>query len=69
MVDNLRRFNLVSPLNEVPNIFWKLDRWRGYYRFKLLIRIGALAVIWPIWLHKNDKIFNYKNYFLMQVIY
>jgi hypothetical protein len=69
MVDNLRRFNLVPPLNEVPNIFWKLDRWRGYHRFKLPIRIGALAVIWPIWLHRNDKIFNYKNYFLMQVIY
>jgi hypothetical protein len=38
-------------------------------RFKLLLRVGALAVIWALWLSRNDKIFNDKNCSLLQVIY
>jgi hypothetical protein len=35
----------------------------------MLIRMGALAVIWSLWLCRNDKGFNDKNYSLLQVIY
>jgi hypothetical protein len=31
--------------------------------------VGALAVIWSLWLCRNDKVFNDKNSSLMQVIY
>lgn len=39
------------------------------HRFKLLIRVGAFAFIWSLWLCRNDKVFNDKNSSLMQVIY
>jgi hypothetical protein len=35
----------------------------------VLIRVGALAVIWSLWLCRNDKKFNDKNYYLLQIIY
>jgi hypothetical protein len=35
----------------------------------MLIRMGALAVIWSLWLYRNDKVFNDKNCFLLHVIY
>ena len=38
-------------------------------RFKLFIRIGMIAVIWSLWLCRNDKVFSDKNASLMQVIY
>jgi hypothetical protein len=38
-------------------------------RFRMLIRMGALAVIWSLWLCRNDKVFNNKNYSFLQVIY
>jgi hypothetical protein len=31
-------------------------------RFRRLIRMGALAVIWALWLCRNDKIFNGKTF-------
>jgi hypothetical protein len=31
--------------------------------------VGALAIIWSLWLYRNDKVFNDKNYSLLQVIY
>ena len=50
------------PPRSVANIFgnWLngVDR-----RFKILIRVGALAVIWSLWLCRNDKVFN-DNFFL-----
>ena len=56
------------PPRSIANIFgnWLngVDR-----RFKLLIRVGALAIIWSLWLCRNDKVFNDKNSSLMQVIY
>ena len=38
-------------------------------KFKLLIRVGAIAVIWSLWLYRNDKVFNDKNASFMHVIY
>jgi hypothetical protein len=38
-------------------------------RFRTLIRVGALAIIWSLWLCRNDKVFNDKNCSLLQVIY
>jgi hypothetical protein len=38
-------------------------------RFRTLIRVGAFAVIWSLWLCKNDKVFNDKISSLLQVIY
>jgi hypothetical protein len=32
-------------------------------RFKLLIRVGALGVIWSVWLCKNDKFLNDKLFY------
>jgi hypothetical protein len=29
-------------------------------RFKLLVRVGTIAVIWFLWLCRNDKVFNEK---------
>jgi hypothetical protein len=55
------------PSASVANVFWKwlhgID-----LRFRMLIRVGALAVIWALWLCRNDKIFNDKYYSLLQVI-
>jgi uncharacterized membrane protein YqjE len=31
--------------------------------------VRALAVIWSLWLCRNGKVFNDKNYSLLQVIY
>jgi hypothetical protein len=35
----------------------------------MLIRAGALAGIWSLWVCRNDKVFNDKNCSLLQVIY
>jgi phosphoglycerol transferase MdoB-like AlkP superfamily enzyme len=42
--------------------------WFNYNEHKL-ITVGALTVIWSLWLCRNDKVFTDKNYYLMQVIY
>jgi hypothetical protein len=34
----------------------------------MLIRVGALAVIRLLWLCRNDKVFNDKNYSLLLVL-
>jgi hypothetical protein len=38
-------------------------------RFRTLIRVGALAISWLLWLCRNDKVFNAKIYSSLQVIY
>jgi hypothetical protein len=38
-------------------------------RFRMFIRVGVLAIIWSLWLCRNDNVFNNKNYSLLQVIY
>jgi hypothetical protein len=56
------------PLTSVANIFrnwlYGID-----LRFRTLIRVGVLAVIWSLWLCRNDKVFSDKNCSLLQVIY
>ena len=36
---------------------------------KTILRIGALAVIWSLWLCRNDKVFSDKNFSHLQVLY
>ena len=59
--------NLYPP-RSVANIF---GNWlHGIdHRFRTIIRVGAIAVIWSLWLCRNDKVFNDKNVSLLQVIY
>jgi hypothetical protein len=56
------------PPTSVANIFgnWLHDI---DLRFRTLIRVGALVVIWSLWLCRNDKVFNDKNYSFLQVLY
>jgi hypothetical protein len=54
---------LYPPLS-VANIFEK----GADHRFKLLIMVETLAIIWSIWLHINDKKYNNKNSSLVQVM-
>jgi hypothetical protein len=56
------------PPTSVANIFrnWLHDI---DLRFRMLIRVGAFAVIWSLWLCRNDKVFNDKNCSLLQVFY
>ena len=37
--------------------------------FKTLIRVGAYALLWSLWLCRNDLIFNEKNASPLQVIF
>ena len=59
--------NLYPP-SSVANIF---GNWlHGIdVKFRILLRVGAITLIWSIWLCRNDKVFNDKNFSLMQVIY
>ena len=36
---------------------------------RTIIRVGALTVIWSLWLCRNDKVFNDKDTSLLQVLY
>jgi hypothetical protein len=56
------------PPRNVTNIF---GNWLNGVdnRFRTLIRVGALAVIWSLWLCRNDKVFNNKMSSPLQVIY
>jgi hypothetical protein len=38
-------------------------------RFKKHTRVGAIAIIWLLWLCRNDKVFTKKTLSLLQVIY
>jgi hypothetical protein len=38
-------------------------------RFRTLMRVGALAVIWSLWLCRNNNFFDVKKYSLLLVIY
>jgi hypothetical protein len=39
------------------------------YKYMILLRVGAMALIWSLWLCRNDKVFNDKNCIILQVIY
>jgi hypothetical protein len=55
------------PPGSVANIF---ENWlHGIdLRFRTLIRVGAVAVIWSLWLVKNDKIYNDNKCSLLHII-
>jgi len=59
--------NLYPPRN-VANMF---SNWlRGIdHKCRNLIRVGAIAVIWSLWLCRNDSVFNGKDASPLQVIY
>jgi hypothetical protein len=67
MVSHPDRFYLIHPCS-VANIF---GNWLNGVdsKFKLLISVGAIAIILSLWLCRNDKVFNDKNSSVMQVIY
>jgi hypothetical protein len=52
----------------VANIF---GNWLNgvYHKFKKHIRLGAITIVWSIWLCRDDKLFNDKYFSLLQVIY
>ena len=56
------------PPTSVANIFGHcLDSISN--RFKTLIRVGAYALLWSLWLCRNDLVFNNKNASPLQVIF
>ena len=59
--------NLYPP-KSVANVF---GNWLHGIDKKLwtVIRVGAIAIIWTLWLSKNDKVFDDKNVSHMQVLY
>ena len=59
--------NLYPP-RSVANIF---GNWlHGIdIKFRTIIRVGAIAVLWSLWLSRNNKVFNDKNVSFMQVIH
>ena len=59
--------NLYLPHN-VANIF---SNWlRGIdNKYRIHIRVGAIATLWSLWLCRNDMVFNGKMPSLLQVIY
>ena len=59
--------NLYPP-SSVANVF---GNWlHGIdHKYIILLRVGAIAFIWSLWLCRNDKVFNDKNSSSMQVIF
>jgi hypothetical protein len=39
------------------------------YKYMILLRVGEVALIWSLWLCRNDKVFNNNFVSLLQVIY
>jgi hypothetical protein len=59
----------VYPSQIVANI-WLLNQLNDMdHMFQIVIRLGALTIIWSLWLYKNDKIFNDRFFYLMNVTY
>jgi hypothetical protein len=58
---------LYTPIS-IANIF---GNWLNGidYKYMILLRVGAMALIWSLWLCRNDKVFNNKVLSLLQVIY
>jgi hypothetical protein len=67
MVNHTSNCTLYPPCS-VANIF---GNWLHCVdsRFRILIRVGALVIIWSLWLYRNNKRYNDKNSSFMQVIY
>jgi hypothetical protein len=58
----------LHPPTSITNIFgnWLHDI---NYKYRILLRVGAIALIWSLWLCRNDKVFNNKYSSLLPVIY
>jgi hypothetical protein len=56
------------PPTSIANVFgnWVHDIDNKYI---ILLRVGEIALIWSLWLCRNDKVFDNKNTSLLQVIY
>jgi hypothetical protein len=39
------------------------------YKYMTLIRVGAMALVWSLWLCRNDKVFINIFFCLLQVFY
>jgi hypothetical protein len=60
--------SILYPPTSVANIF---GNWlHGIdLKFRTLFRVGALVAVCSLWLCRNDKVSNDKNYSLFQIIY
>jgi hypothetical protein len=67
MIGHLSSFWSISSL-ECSQYFQKLVHGIDH-RFRTLIRVGLLVVIWLSWLCINEKVFHNKNASVLQVIY
>jgi hypothetical protein len=56
------------PPTSIANVF---ENWLNGidYKYRIFLRVGAMALIWSLWLCRNDKFFDNKNSSLLQVIY
>jgi hypothetical protein len=61
----------VSGLHPPTSIAYIFRNWvHGIdYKYMTLLRVGAMALVWSLWLCRNDKVFNNKNSSIMQIIY
>jgi hypothetical protein len=56
------------PPTSIANVFG--NRLHGIdSKYIILLRVGAMALIWSFWLRRNDKVFDNKSSSLLQVIY
>jgi hypothetical protein len=56
------------PPTSISNVFGNLVHGIDN-KYRILLRVGAIALIWSLWLCRNDKVFDNKNSSLLQVIY
>jgi hypothetical protein len=65
IADHRSRFNTLCTSLNADNFF--LSKWlkEVNYMLKLVIWAGALAVISPLYLCRNDKVFNDNFFYLM----
>ena len=62
---------IASNLYQPKSVANKFDNWLHGIdkKYKTVIRVGAIAVIWSLWLSRNDKVFNDKDVSRLQVLY
>ena len=68
-----REFGFTLPVIQVDSTLYHIFFSSGYAEwiteYRIMFRVRAIAVIWSLWLYRNNKVFNDKNCSLMQVIY
>jgi hypothetical protein len=62
---------LTSTIYQPTSVANILENWLNGVddRFKNHIRVGAIVIMWSMWLCRNDKVFSNKTSSLLQVIY